>query len=210
MTAPDQEPIRSHRMPLLPRTGRRRGLFAWAAVLVTILLGYAITQYTPGEATQQRPFVTTGAGRHTVSTKPFDATVTDVRGSAAVEVDLKKYTTSGVWIVVTMRLLAHPGKPVRLGYAAVFDRAGNKYDQPARFSAPAFGCQLEPSVSTVAQFVFEVPVAAASGLSIEVAPGLDQRMGAVARIAIPASSSSVSRWAHSTDPIAVDAPKVAA
>ena len=100
----------------------------------------------PGEATEQRPYVTTGAGRHTVSTKPFDATVTDVRGSAAVEVDLKKYTTSGVWIVVTMRLLAHPAS--RCGSATprcLTPPATSTTSRPGS-SAPAYGCQLEPGV----------------------------------------------------------------
>jgi hypothetical protein len=205
VTAP--VPVRSHRMPLVPRSGRR--WIAWLAVLVTLLLGYAISQYTPGEATQQRPFVSTGSMHHVVSTRPFDAMVTGVRGASAVEVDLKKYTTSGVWVVVTMRLLAHPGKPVRIGYAGLVDAAGRKYDEPGRFSAPAFGCQLEPGVPVTAQFVFEVPVAVATGLSIEVAPGLDQRMGAMVRIAIPVPDSAVAGWRQTTTPLTVDAPKVA-
>ena len=56
------EPVRSHRMPLLPRSGRRSGgWFAWVAVLVAVLIGYAITAVDAGEATEQRPFVSTGA-----------------------------------------------------------------------------------------------------------------------------------------------------
>ena len=124
--------------------------------------------------------------------------MTGVRGASVVEVDSKKYTTSGVWVVVTMRLKAHGGKPMRLSYAGLRDAAGSKYEQPSRFLAPAYGCELEPGIPVTADFIFEVPATVATGLSVEVAPGLDQRMGAMVRITIPQSAAAVLTWAHST------------
>jgi hypothetical protein len=203
------EPVRSHRMPLLPRSATFRRWFAWVAVLLAVLIGYAITALTPGEATEQRAFVSTGAMYQLVQTDPFEATVTGVRGASVVEVDSKKYTTSGVWVVVTMRLKAHGGKPIRVSYAGLRDAAGRKYEQPSRFLAPAYGCELEPGIPVTADFIFEVPATVATGLSVEVAPGLDQRMGAMVRITIPQSAATVLTWQQNSTPLQVGAPKLA-
>lgn len=195
-SGPVVEPVRSHRVGLAPswraRAIRRCG--AIVLVVATLAIGSVIVSHTPGADAREQPFVRTGQPGQTVAGRVFDTDVTGVRGAAVITSDGATHDTSGVWIIVQVRLTARRD-PETIGYAVLRDRDGRTYRATERFDQAILGRVLQPGVPATGEIAFEVPVTAASGLTIDLAVNeFDQRMDQMTRIVVPVTTSQVTRW----------------
>jgi hypothetical protein len=198
------EPLHSHRRPIL--TGWWGRIGAAVLVLATLAIGSWIEPYTTDSDAQQRPFVRAGAVSTAVSARTFTAAVLGVRGAAVLTQDGTTHDTSGVWILVRLRLTA-VRNPARVTYAVLRDGSGRTYQPTGRIDQPLLdGEAFEPGVPIVAELAFEVPTSAATGLSIQLSgdPGgtvNDIRMDALAQIRLPISATEVKQWTASKTPL---------
>ena len=199
----EQRPIRSHRDP---GPGGRLGHRLGVAVLLVIALaaGALLSRYTPDVDSAQRPFVRTGHIGQTVTLPEFTVRVRSVRGTAVVSQSGANHDTGGVWILVTVRLAALH-EPVSVGYMALRDAQGRTYRASGRINQVLIGWRLQPGVPVA----FEVPVAAAGNLAVQVAkPPTDLRMDAVAEVPLSISDSQVHTWKADSTPATPAAPAV--
>jgi hypothetical protein len=164
-------------------------------VLAALAVGGAITKATPDTDSREHPFVHTGAVGERISVRGFDATIKDVTGAAKISQLGRDHDTGGVWVVVRVRVVARD-EPVIIGYAAVRDEAGHTYRASTRIDQPLVGRRtLQPDVPVEGQLVFEVPRSAVAHLSVRLSqPAVDQRLEAVAEIALPTTRSTVDEW----------------
>lgn len=207
----EERPIRSHRDP---RPGGRIGHRVGVAVLLALALaaGALLTRYTPDADATQRPFVHTGHMGQTVTLTDFSVRVVSVRGAAVLTQSGAKHDTSGVWILVTVRLVALH-EPIGVGYMALRDGQGRTYRASERLDQILIGgWSLEPGVPVTGEVAFEVPVAVAGNLSIRIAkPSLgDLSMDAVAEVPLSISDSQARAWKADTTPATLAEPAVTA
>jgi hypothetical protein len=188
--------------------GRRAD--ATVRISATLAICAAITSHTPTVDTQQRPFVRTGNVGSVVNVRTFDATVLGVRGAALISDANGAHDTSGIWIIVRVRLTAI-GNPLSLGYAALLDGQGRTYRATGRIDQPLLiSRELEPGIPVTTELAFEVPTSVASDLSLQLATGLDDdlRMDALTRIRLPIDSAEIRQWQASKTPTTVAGPAV--
>jgi hypothetical protein len=207
---PDELPIRSHRRDLLPdtRQGRlMRRIVAAVLIIAALAIGSAITSHTPDTDDAQRAFVRTGVLGSAVDVRTFDVTVLGVRGAAQITQDDTAHDTSGVWIIVRLRLTARTN-PTVVSYAVLRDAQGRTYRATGRIDQSLLdGRPLEPGVPVTVELAFEVPTSVATGLSIQLAESEgDQRMDALARIRIPVTAAQVGQWRSDKTAATVAAP----
>jgi hypothetical protein len=106
------------------------------------------------------------------------------------------HDTSGVWVLVRVRLVAR-NEPILVGYAAVRDADGRTYLASNRIELKLVmgGRDLQPGVPVEGEIAFEVPRGAAPSLSLRLArPPLDQRMDAIAEVPLGISGAMVNKW----------------
>jgi hypothetical protein len=183
-------------------------LGAGALILAALAVGGVITSGTPDTDRRQRPFVRAGAMGQAVNARSFDVTVLGVRGAAKVAEDGLEHDTSGVWVLVRVRLVARD-EPVLVGYAAVRDAGGHTYLASNRLDLKLVmgGHDLQPGVPVTGEIAFEVPRDAAPSLSLRLAsPLLDQRMDAVAEIPLGIDNTMVDKWLAQTEAATVTKP----
>jgi hypothetical protein len=205
----EERPIRSHRDP---RPGGRFGHRVRVAVLLVLALaaGALLTRYTPDADAEQRPFIRTGHIGQTVTLNDFSVRVVSVRGAATLSQSGAKHDTSGVWILVTVRLMALH-EPVGAGYMALRDGQGRTYRASERIDQILVGgWSLEPGVPVTGEVAFEVPVAVAGNLALRVAKTSfsDLRMNALAEIPLSISDSQARAWKADTTPATPAKPAV--
>jgi hypothetical protein len=177
-------------------------------LVVALAVGALVSRNTPDVDTQQQPFVRTGQVGGIVRTPDFDARVLSVRGAAVISQSGAVRDTSGVWVLVTVRLMAMH-KPLGVGYMAVRDGQGRSYRASTRIDQALSGWRLQPGVPVAGEVAFEVPVAVAGNLSIRLAePPIDLRMTAVAEIPLAISDSSARQWRAQTQPVVLVRPSV--
>jgi hypothetical protein len=165
-------------------------------ILAALAVGGVITSGTPDTDRRQRPFVRTGAMGQAVNARSFDATVLGVRGAAKVSDAGQVHDTSGVWVLVRVRLVAR-NEPILVGYAAVRDADGRTYLASNRIELKLVmgGRDLQPGVPVEGEIAFEVSRGAAPSLSLRLArPPLDQRMDAIAEVPLGISGAMVNKW----------------
>jgi hypothetical protein len=194
----DEAPVRNHRRALLADTpwGRRlKAAATAAAIIATLAVGSAITSHTPDDDAMQQPFIRTGAIGSTVDSRTFDVKLLGVRGAAQITQDDTVHDTSGVWILVRVRLTAFRN-PTTVGYGVLRDEHGRTYRATARIDQFLLSARtLEPGIPVTGELAFEVPVSVATGLSIRLgANELDQRMDALAQIRLPVTAAQVRQW----------------
>jgi hypothetical protein len=207
-----------HRRPpasaagLLAAAGTR--LAAAVLLVAALAVGTVVAAHTPNNTdadARERPFVRTGTVGRPVSARTFDATVLDVHGAAAITQRGTKHDTSGVWVIVRIRVAARD-KPTSVSYAAVRDATGRIYVASQRIDQPiADGSRtLQPGIPVEGEVAFEVPRSAATVLTVVLASHiLDRRMDTVVEVALPqVDSATVDRWAQQADPATLARPEV--
>ncbi len=200
--------MRSHRKASL--SGRQR-VGAGALIIAALAIGSAMQVYQPSITNEQGPYVRTAAVGHVIDVRTFDATVLGVRGAAVITQRGVKHDTSGVWIIVKVKLVAR-GEPTGIGYAAVRDGKGNTYRASERIDQPLATAAhtLQPGIPVAGEIAFEVPVSATTDLAIRLADKpFDQRMDAMAEVHLPIDPDTVRKWKADTSGTTVAAPEQA-
>lgn len=206
---------RSHRAPPGPlqRAGNRASVSS--LVIAALAVGGVLANWRPVDGARgderERPYLVTGSVGESVSARTFDATVVSVRGGKLLGVRGKGYDTGGVWILVKLRVTATE-ENTRVGYAAVLDDRDRTFLASGRIDQPFGdgGRTFQPGVPVEGEIAFEVPRDAATSLRIRVAtPLADQRMDAMAEVALPSTdSATVDKWATDENPVILATPKV--
>jgi hypothetical protein len=187
-----------------PRPLRAR-VVAVLLVLATLGAGRVMLACTPDTDEREQPFVVAGAVGEGVDVRTFTLTVLGVRGGPKVTAYGKEYDTSGVWVVVRVRVEAAV-EPSTAGYAAVRDGRGRTFRATERFPQTLVGGgrRAQPGVPLEADVVFEVPPAAATDLALRVADNsFDRRMDVEAEVQLPIDAATVRRWLATTEPLLV-------
>lgn len=198
--------VRRHRRPGEGIPGR---LGVGVLILAALAVGGVISSRAPDTDHRQRPFVSTGSMGKPVGARTFDVTVLGVRGTMKLARLGKWHDTSGVWILVRVRLVAR-NEPATLGYAAVRDADGRSYLATTRITQPLHGRTLQPGVPVEGEVAFEVPPAVAPTLSVRLAgPPVDQRMDAMAEVRLRIDKAMVERWRRSPDIMQIATPEQA-
>jgi hypothetical protein len=192
----------TRRAPTRPARAR---LVAVVLVLAALGAGRGIIACAPDTDQRERPYFRSGAVGERIDVRTFDLTVVSMRGAAKVTAFGKNYDTSGVWVVLRVRMTAKV-EPTRAGYAAVRDGRGRLYTATDRFPQTLVGGgrKGQPGVTLEADVAFEVPAASATDLVLLVAENsIDQRMSAEAEIRLPIDKATVAGWQAVTEPIPV-------
>jgi hypothetical protein len=213
MTPPPSTSVRRHRAPgdpgaALAALGSRLGVAA--LVLAALAIGGPIIAAAPSPDTQNRPFVRSGKVGERVDARVFDATVVSVRGAAQLaRSGTAAHDTAGIWVLVTVRLVAHT-EPVSVGYAAVRDERGRIYWATNRIDQPLIGGRvLQPGVPVQGELAFEVPKPVATQLTVRLAwHRFEQRLDAMVEVPLPIDAAAVQRWSDQK-PVTLADPKPA-
>jgi hypothetical protein len=201
------EAIRSHRRPLAVGAVPKRAV-AVASILATLAIGAWIEPHTTDTDAMQRPFIRSGALGSSVDARTFAVSVLGVRGAAVIDQDGTAHASTGVWIIVRVRLTAITS-PATVTYAVLRDTDGRTYQATGRIDQPLLGGEpFQPGVPITAEIAFEVPTTVATGLSIQLGGEgggsvNDVRMDALAQIRLPISATQVRQWKVGTTPAEV-------
>lgn len=175
--------------------GWRRRLGTAALVVLAIGVGGAAKAYEPDPAVQQRPFIRTGHKGDVVSARTFDAQLLGVRGGAVVGSRGGPHDTSGVWIVVKVRLTAH-GEPMQLGQVSIRDGEGRIFRASGRVDNNPPLRQLQPGIPVDCEIAFEVPKAVPLPIAARLTSSLiDDRMDGLAQLELDVTAAQVQQWA---------------
>ena len=200
--------VRRHRAPrgpvgqALAGLGSRLGI--GALLIAAIAVGGLVKSATPDADTRERPFVRTGRLGETVDARTFEVRVLDVRGAKEIVRSGRTRTTGGVWVLVKVQAVAR-GEPTTIGYAALRDGRGRLFHATERITQPlARSRTLQPGIPVEGEIVFEVPVEAATDLSIRLAwTSIDQRMEAMAEVPLDIDAAMVAAWRAQAGPVTV-------
>jgi hypothetical protein len=202
--------VRGHRR--VTRTGRAAALVLAAGLVVAALLaGGAITSQVPDTDQREQSFVRTGSVGKPIDARTFDATVLGVRGGPKLSGGGQTHDTSGIWILTRVRLEAHKA-PAAVGYAALVDAQGRVYRATGRITQflATGGRVLEPGIPIVGEIAFEVPLTAATDLSLQLAgPQLDRRMDVMTLCHLPVDAATLAQWKAQTAPLTLADPEIA-
>jgi hypothetical protein len=204
MTRPlgrDGKPVRSHRRYDL---STRQRIGAGALILVALTIGGFAASHQPSIDQQQEPYLRAGSVGHLVDVRTFDATVLGVRGAAVIRQDDLNHDTSGVWILVKVKLAARTD-PTTVKYAVLRDSQGSIYRPTSRVAQPLVdGTRtLEPGIPLTGEIAYEVPVGA-TGLTFRLAENsIDDRMDAMADVKLPIGSGTLRQWKSQTQAVAL-------
>jgi len=160
-------------------------------VLAVLVAGKALVEYRPTHAQMHKPYLRTGKTNDVVDVRTFDVTVLGTRYGSKLRISGAVYETSGVWVIVKVRLAAHT-EPMSVGYMALHDRSGRSFEATERFTQnlAGGGRELQPGIPVQGEVAFEVPKDALAGMTIRFSEAkYDQRMDAMADIALPNSDN---------------------
>ncbi|WP_027342473.1 DUF4352 domain-containing protein [Hamadaea tsunoensis] len=176
-----------------------RGVVTFLTVATALAVGGAITAYMPDKDEQERPFVRTGAGSDSVDARLFDAQVLGVRGGTKLAGGGAAHDTSGVWILVTVRVTAKK-ETSSVGYAALIDGDGRTFRATERVTLPVGGRLLQPGLPVRMELAFEVPKDVPLPLAIRLAePPFELRVQAIAQIDLGLGAPDLALYAGNTD-----------
>lgn len=162
-------------------------------VLAVLVAGNALVEYRPTHAEMHKPYLRTGKLNDTVDVRTFDVTVLGARYASTLRVGGVKYETTGVWVIVKVRLNAHT-EPMSVAYMALHDRKDRTFEASERFTQTLVGGgrRLQPGIAVQGEVVFEVPKDALPGMTIRFAESTyDHRMDAMADIELPGTENPV-------------------
>jgi len=157
-----------------------------------------------------REFTVTGETGTWVSTDTFHVEVRSTQ-AAGVVADQSgwQYQTSGVWLLVEVRLVART-EPTTIGYAAVRDDRGRTWRATDRLEQPLlhWSYPLQPGLPVAATLVFEVPTDAASSLTLRLSERADPRMRLVVQIPLRVPATQVTAALADPEPTVVEPPRL--
>jgi hypothetical protein len=189
------------------------GVVAVALLLGTVNLATLLKNYSDDVDAENRPFPINAAVNQTARARTFVATAQGERGGAVIQ-DSNNHPTSGVWLIVKVRVEA-TNVPTIIGYAAIRDTRGRVFRATDRLEhqvAGTMGRQLQPGLPVVGEIAFELPRDAATAPTLLLADNsIDQEMDAMLEITLDANSSAtVDGWAADTKPTTLMSPTVSA
>lgn len=187
--------------------GWRRRLGTTALVALAVGAGGVAHAYEPDPALQQRPFIRTGHKGDRVDARTFDARLLDVRGGAIVSSRGAPHDTSGVWIVVKVRLTGH-GEPVQLGQVAIRDGDDRIFRASARIDNNPPLRQLQPGIPVDCEIAFEVPKNVPLPIAARLTTALiDIRMDGMAQLELEVTTAQLEQWAADKTPLKLMRPE---
>lgn len=187
----------------------RRRLGTTALVALTVGAGGVAHAYKPDPKVQQRPFIHTGHKGDRVDARTIDAQLLNVRGGAIVSSRGAPHDTSGVWIVVKVRLTAH-GEPSQLGQVAIRDGQDRTFRASARIDNNPPLRQLQPGIPVDCEIAFEVPKDVPLPIAARLATALlDLRMDGVAQLELDVTAAQLQQWAADQTPLKLMRPELA-
>jgi hypothetical protein len=194
----------------MAESGRwRRSLGTAALVLLAVGAGGLAHAYKPDPTVQQRPFIHTGHKGDRVDARTFDAQLLGVRGGAIVTSRGAPHDTSGVWIVVKVRLTSH-GEPVQLGQVSIRDGDDRLFRASARIDNNPPLRQLQPGIPVDCEIVFEVPKNVPLPIAARLTSALiDIRMEGMAQLELDVTAAQLKQWAEDKAPLTVMRPVLA-
>jgi hypothetical protein len=176
---------------VIPRLLHRVG--QGALICAAIALGGAMHWVDDHGEYQNRPFGVAGAMGEPVTARTFTVTALGQRGAATLADSGRKIDTSGIWMLVRVRVTARDD-PVLLGYAAVRDTRGRIYQASDRVRQPLIGRQFQPDVPAEGEIAFELPVDAAGEFTLLVDQNsFEHRMDSEVQITMPRSTAALVR-----------------
>jgi hypothetical protein len=188
--------------------GWRRRLGTAALVSLAIGAGGVAHAYKPDPDVQQRPFIRTGHKGDRVDARTLDAQLLDVRGGAIISSGVP-HDTSGVWVVVKVRLTAH-GEPTQLGQVAIRDGDDRIFRASARIDNNPPLRQLQPGIPVDCEVAFEVPKDVPLPIAARFTTALiDIRMEGMAQLELDVTSSQLQQWAGDQTPLKLMRPALA-
>lgn len=189
--------------------GWRRRLGTASLVVLAVGIGGAAHAYKPDPVEQQGPFIRTGHVGDRVDARTIDAQLLGVRGGSLVKSRGLDHDTSGVWIVVKVRLTSH-GEPVQLGQVSIRDGEGRIFRSSGRIDNNPPLRQLQPGLAVDCEITFEVPknvpLPIAARLSTQL---IDLRMDGVAQLELDVTEAQLQQWAADKTPLVVMRPVLA-
>lgn len=194
---------------ILGRTGY--GLLALVLLLGTINLGAKLKAYADDVDAAQRPFPVGAAVGQPARGRTFAATAVEVRGASVIQASGIDHPTNGVWLIVTVRVVALDESLV-VGYAALRDANGRVYVASNRVNQPLIGGRsLQPGLPVIGEIAFELPRDAATSPTLLLAENrLDQRMDSMLELSLGSNSrDTVDGWADDTQPTTLMATELA-
>jgi hypothetical protein len=189
--------------------GWRRRLGTASLVVLAVGVGGAAQAYKPDPIEQQGPFIRTGHLGDRVDARTFDARLLGVRGGALIKSRGLDHDTSGVWIVVKVRLTSH-GEPVQLGQVSIRDGDGRTFRASARIDNNPPLRQLQPGLTVDCEIAFEVPKDVPLPVAARLTTALiDVRMDGMAQLELDVTAAQLQQWAADKTPLVVMRPVLA-
>jgi hypothetical protein len=178
-------------------------------VVLAVGAGGVAHAYAPDPDVQQRPFIHTGHKGDRVDASTFDARLLDVRGGAIISSRGAPHDTSGVWIVVKVRLTSR-GEPVQLGQVAIRDGDHRIFRASARIDDNPPLRQLQPGIPVDCEIAFEVPKDVPLPIAARLTTALiDLRMEGVAQLELDVTAAQLQQWAADKTPLKLMRPALA-
>jgi hypothetical protein len=189
--------------------GWRARLGTAALVVGAVVVAGLVSAHSPEPSDIERPFIHTGHKGDRVEGRTFDAELLGVRGGAIVKSRGLPHETSGVWVIVKVRLTAH-GEPVQLGYSALRDGDDRLFRASARVDNNPPYRQMQPGIPIVCEIAFEVPKDVPLPIAARLTESLiDIRMDSMAQLELDVTREQLAQWAADQTPIIVSRPALA-
>lgn len=189
--------------------GWRRRLGTAALVALAVGAGGVAHAYAPDPDVQQRPFIRTGHKGDRVDASTFDAQLLGVRGGAIISSRGVPHDTSGVWIVVKVRLTSR-GEPEQLGQVSIRDGDDRIFRASARIDDNPPLRQLQPGIPVDCEIAFEVPKDVPLPIAARLTTALiDLRMEGIAQLELDVTAAQLQQWAADKTPLKLMRPTLA-
>jgi hypothetical protein len=181
--------------------GFRRFLGTTALVVATVLLGGALHSALPTPDELYRPFVRTGGMGDHVDARTFDAQLLGVRGGAVISSRGEPHDTSGVWVVVKIRITAK-GKETSVVSAVIVDGDDRVFKSSGRIDDNPPGRESQPGLPIDSEIAFEVPTDVPLPLSVRLSSrSIDTRMDGMAQLNLTVTRADLRQWAADKTPL---------
>lgn len=189
--------------------GWRRRLGTAALVLLAIGVGGVAHAYEPEPVEQQGPFIRTGHMGDRVDARTVVAELVGVRGGAIVNSRGVQHDTSGVWIIVKVRLTSR-GEPVQLGQVSIRDGKDRIFLASGRIDNNPPLRQMQPGLPIECEIAFEVPKNVPLPIAARLSTAfIDLRMDGVAQLELDVTAAQVRQWADDKTPTTLMRPVLA-
>lgn len=156
-------------------------------VIVALVVGQLLIDLGPDTDASHAPFLIAGKPGDNVDARTFDVELISARYASAVRSGGADHDSSGVWVILKIRLNART-ESLRIGYAALVDKSGRTYlaSDRVRQTLVPNARALQPGIPVEGEVAFEIPRDAIAGASVQFAKKSgDRRMDAMATIELP-------------------------